>query len=75
MVWYRVLLQLQSSDKVQMNGSIKQDLTIDSGHMSDDENYESILPFGIYCICYHVLHYINPMAEDLESWLFFFFNK
>lgn len=50
-VSYRVLLQLQSSDKVQMNGSFKREQTLNNGRLSDAESYESILPFGVYCIC------------------------
>lgn len=52
---------VQSSDKVQMNGSFKHELTINNGHLSDDENYESILLLvstasaNMFCVIYIII--------------------
>lgn len=52
---------VQSSDKVQMNGSFKKELTINNGHLSDDENYESILLLvltasaNMFCVIYIII--------------------
>lgn len=52
---------VQSSDKVQMNGSFKHEPTINNGHLSDDENYESILLLvltasaNMFCVIYIII--------------------